>query len=336
MGQGLEQLTGKATLPERGAVKHPARAKKSERDWVMQVYVLQIFNGISVSSILLLAALGLAITFGLMKVINMAHGELIMLGAYVTFVTQNIFMSSVDKSFFNSYFLFALPAAFVITAFVGYLMEITVIRHLYGRPLDSLLATWGVSLILQQLARSIFGAPNVDVKSPAWLDGGFLLMANLQLPYKRLFIMLLTALCISGVYYFLYKTTGGRRIRAVMQNRAMAESLGINTRKIDAMTFAMGSGLAGIAGCALTLLGSIGPTLGTNYIVDTFMVVVLGGVGRIIGTVAGAGAIGVGNTAFEFLTNASLGKVLVFVVVILFLQWKPQGFFTLSSRSLDE
>lgn len=303
---------------------------------VMQTYLLQLFNGISVSSILLLAALGLAITFGLMKIINMAHGELIMIGAYITFVTQNIFASLVDKRFFDIYFIIALPVAFLITALVGYLLEITIIRHLYGRPLDSLLATWGVSLVLQQLARSIFGAPNVDVKSPRWLDGGLMLGGSLQLPYKRLFIILLVTLCICGIYYFLYRTNTGRRIRAVMQNRTMAESLGINTRKVDAMTFAIGSGLAGIAGCALTLLGSIGPTLGTNYIVDTFMVVVLGGVGRIIGTVTGAGAIGLGNTAFEFLTDASLGKVLVFLAVILFLQWKPRGFFTISSRSLDE
>lgn len=312
------------------------RLKNRRVNGAVETYVLQIFNGISVSSILMLAALGLAITFGLMKIINMAHGELIMIGAYVTFVTQNIFMSYVDKSFFDIYFIFALPVAFVVTAFVGYLLEITIVRHLYGRPLDSLLATWGVSLVLQQLARNIFGAPNVDVKSPKWLDGGILIWGNLQLPYKRLFIMLLVALCIFAVYYFLYKTTSGRRIRAVMQNRSMAQSLGINTRKVDAMTFAIGSGLAGIAGCALTLLGSIGPTLGTNYIVDTFMVVVLGGVGRIIGTVAGAGAIGLGNTTFEFLTDASLGKVLVFLAVILFLQWKPQGFFTISSRALDE
>jgi urea transport system permease protein len=284
----------------------------------------------------MLAALGLAITFGLMKIINMAHGELIMIGAYVTYLVQNMFVSFVDKSLFDSYFIVAIPAAFLVTALVGYLLEITIIKRLYGRPLDSMLATWGVSLVLQQLARNIFGAPNVDVKSPKWLNGGIVLMKDLQLPYKRLFIILLTTFCIFGVYYFLYRTGSGRRIRAVMQNRSMAESLGINTRRIDAMTFAFGSGLAGIAGCALTLLGSIGPTLGTNYIVDTFMVVVLGGVGRIIGTVAGAGAIGIGNTTFEFFTNASLGKVLVFLVVIMFLQWKPQGFFTISSRTLDE
>jgi len=302
----------------------------------MSTNLLQIFNGISVSSILLLAALGLAITFGLMKIINMAHGELIMIGAYVTYMVQNFFISFVDVKFFDLYFILAIPLSFLITAFMGYVLEITIIKRLYGRPLDSLLATWGVSLILQQLARSIFGAPNVDVKSPGWLNGGLTVFNDLQLPYKRLFIILLVGLCIVGVYFFLYKTDGGRRIRAVMQNRSMAQSLGINTRRVDAMTFALGSGLAGIAGWALTLLGSIGPTLGTNYIIDTFMVVVLGGVGRIIGTVAGAGAIGIGNTTFEFFTNASMGKVLVFLMVILFLQWKPQGFFTISSRALDE
>ncbi len=302
----------------------------------VSTYMMQIFNGISVSSILMLAALGLAITFGLMKIINMAHGEFIMIGAYVTYIIQNIFASCFDKSHLDSYFIFAIPAAFLITALAGYLLEITIIKRLYGRTLDSMLATWGVSLVLQQLARSIFGAPNVDVKSPQWLNGGILLTGNLQLPFKRLFIILLVAFCILGVYYFLYKTASGRRIRAVMQNRSMAESLGINTRRVDAMTFALGSGLAGVSGCALTLLGSIGPTLGTYYLVDTFMVVVLGGIGRIIGTVAGAVIIGIGTTSFEFLTNASLGKVLVFLLVIIFLQWKPQGLFTISSRDLDE
>lgn len=302
----------------------------------MDTYLLQIFNGISVSSILLLAALGLAITFGLMKIINMAHGEMIMIGAYVTYMVQNLFRAFVGERFLDLYFIFAIPLSFLITGFIGYMLEITIIKHLYGRALDSMLATWGLSLILQQLARSIFGAPNVDVKSPGWLNGGIVVYKNFQLPYKRLFIILLAALCIVGVYFFLFKSDSGRRIRAVMQNRSMAESLGINTRKVDSMTFAIGSGLAGIAGCALTLLGSIGPTLGTSYIVDTFMVVVLGGVGRIIGTVAGATAIGVGNTTFEYFTNASLGKVLVFLAVILFLQWKPQGFFTISSRALDE
>lgn len=302
----------------------------------MDTYILQIFNGISVSSIFMLAALGLAITFGLMKVINMAHGEFIMIGAYVTYVVQNLFLNYLDKSFFGFYFILAIPAAFLIAGTFGYLLEKTVIRHLYGRSLDSILATWGVSLVLQQLARSIFGAPNVDVKSPAWLDGGILIHQGLQFPYKRLFIIGLVILCMIGVYLLLYKSQYGRRIRAVMQNRDMADSLGINTRKVDAYTFAIGSGLAGIAGCALSLLGSIGSTLGTYYIVDTFMVVVLGGVGTLWGTVAGGLLIGTGNTTLEFLTNTSLGKVLVFTMVILFLQWRPKGLFTISSRALDD
>jgi len=302
----------------------------------MDSYLLQIFNGISVSSVLLLAALGLAITFGLMRIINMAHGEMIMIGAYTTYMVQNLFISFLGERYFDLYFIAAIPLSFLITGFVGYLLEISIVKRLYGRTLDSLLATWGISLILQQLARNIFGAPNVDVRSPRWLNGGVVVFGNIQLPYKRLFIILLAALCIAGVYLFLFKSDSGRRIRAVMPHRSMAESLGINTSKVDSVTFAIGSGLAGIAGCALTLLGSIGPTLGTNYIVDTFMVVVLGGVGRIIGTVAGAAAIGIGNTTFEYFTNASLGKVLVFLAVILFLQWKPQGFFSVSSRVLDE
>ncbi|AOY76439.1 urea ABC transporter permease subunit UrtB [Clostridium formicaceticum] len=302
----------------------------------MNTYILQIFNGISVSSILMLAALGLAITFGLMKVINMAHGEFIMIGAYITYVIQNIFISFVNPRYFNYYFVIAIIGAFMITALIGYLLEIAIIKHLYGRPLDSLLATWGLSLFFQQLARSIFGSPNVHVKSPTWLDGGILISTGLQFPYKRLFILLMAFTCMVGTYYFLYQTKRGLKVRAVMQNRSMAESLGINTRKVDGMTFALGSGLAGIAGCGLTLLGSIGPTLGSNYIIDTFMVVVLGGVGRMVGVIAGATVIGVGNTTFEFFTNASMGKVLIFCIVILFLQWKPKGLFTIKSRALDE
>ncbi|HEY8910676.1 MAG TPA: urea ABC transporter permease subunit UrtB [Desulfosporosinus sp.] len=302
----------------------------------MGTYILQIFNGISVSSILILAALGLAITFGLMKVINMAHGEFIMIGAYVTYLVQNLFIAHLDKSFFGLYFIIAIPVSFVVAGFMGFILEGTVIRHLYNRPLDSLLATWGVSLVLQQLARTIFGAPNVDVKSPGWLEGGLVISQGLQLPYKRLFIIGLVIACIVGMYVLFYKSKTGRRIRAVMQNREMAECMGINTRRVDAFTFAVGSGLAGIAGCALTLLGSIGSTLGTYYIVDTFMVVVLGGVGTLLGTVAGGLLIGIANTTLEFFTNTSLGKVLVFILIISFLQWRPKGLFNISSRSLDE
>ncbi|MFT9055191.1 MAG: urea ABC transporter permease subunit UrtB [Ethanoligenens sp.] len=301
----------------------------------MGTYVTQIFNGISVSSIYLMAALGLAITFGLMKVINMAHGEFIMVGAYVTFLVQNIFLRFWSGAF-SIYFLVAIPIAFVVAGLFGLALEILVIRHLYGRPLDSLLATWGVSLVLQQLARNIFGAPNVDERSPGSLNSSVTQFNRIVMQYKRLFILMLVVICLAAVYLLLYHTSYGRRIRAVMQNRDMAASLGIPARKVDAYTFALGSGLAGIAGCALTLLGSIGPTLGTNYIVDTFMVVVLGGVGRLIGTVTGAGIIGVGGTAFEFLTNTSMAKVLIFAVVIAFLQWKPKGLFTINSRALDD
>jgi urea transport system permease protein len=302
----------------------------------MQTYLLQIFNGISVSSILMLAALGLAITFGLMKVINMAHGEFIMAGAYITYLIQNLFITHLAKSLFDWYFILAIPVSFLIAGLMGLVLEGTIIRHLYNRPLDSILATWGVSLVLQQLARSIFGAPNVDVKSPGWLEGGLIIQQGLQLPYKRLFIIALVIVCLMGMFVLLYRTKMGRRIRAVMQNREMAESMGISTRRVDAFTFALGSGLAGIAGCALTLLGSIGSTLGTNYIVDTFMVVVLGGAGTLLGTVAGGIFIGVGNTTLEFMTNTSLGKVLVFLLVIAFLQWRPKGLFNVSSRLLDE
>ena len=301
----------------------------------MDTLLLQIFNGLSVSSILLLIALGLAITFGLMNVINMAHGELIMIGAYVAYVTQLFFVRFIDKKFFGLYFIVAIPLAFLVSGIVGLILENVLIRFLYGRPLDSLLATWGVSMILQQLARTIFGAPNVDVVAPSWLNGGIQVTAGLQLPYKRLFIIGLVIMCIIGMYFFFYRSSSGRRIQAVMQNRDMSACLGIPTRKVDAYTFALGSGLAGVAGCTLTLLGSVGPSIGTYYIVDAFMVVVLGGVGKLIGTVAGAMSIGILNTALEFTTTASIGKVLVFAMVIAFLQWKPAGLFSIRTRALD-
>ncbi|ANY66520.1 urea ABC transporter permease subunit UrtB [Paenibacillus sp. BIHB 4019] len=301
----------------------------------MDVFILQLFNGISVSSILLLIALGLAITFGLMKVINMAHGELIMIGAYSTYLTQNLFHAYMPGSWFNWYFVLSIPASFLIAFLFGLLLEVSLIRHLYGRPLDSLLATWGVGLVLQQLARSIFGAPNVAVTSPSWLNGGMRILNDVVLPYKRLFIVGLVAACLIAMYFYIYRSLEGRRMRAVMQNRDMAACLGVSTRRVDAMTFAIGSGIAGVAGCALTLMGPIGPSLGTYYIVDAFMVVVLGGVGKLVGTVLGAFGIGVFNTMFEYWTNASLGKVLVFLCIVAFLQWRPSGFVAMRTRSLD-
>ena len=301
----------------------------------MEITIIQLFNGMSMGSILLLIALGLAITFGLMNVINMAHGELIMIGAYATYITQNLFIDYMPASMFNWYFILSIPVSFLVAFAIGWLLEAGLIRFLYGRPLDSLLATWGIALMLQQLARTIFGAPNVAVKSPTWLDGGYRLMEGVVLPYKRLFIIGLVIVTLVAMFLYIYRSHAGRRMRAVMQNRDMAACLGISTRRVDAMTFAIGSGVAGIAGCALTLMGPIGPSLGTYYIVDAFMVVVLGGVGKLVGTIVGALGIGITGTMFEFWTNASLGKVLVFLCIVAFLQWKPKGLVAMKTRSLD-
>lgn len=422
-----------------------------------------IFNGLSVGSVLLLAALGLAIVFGLMGVINMAHGELMMLGAYTTYVVQNAFKPLGALS--QTYIFFAVIAAFLVAALVGLLLERGVIRYLYGRPLETLLATWGVSLMLQQFVRSVnwvmviglllfsllffgglwllrrfvsidrippwtidallviyavvalmlgqvwlavgllflegfwrlqcragigvmtdwvtvlllllsgglaaavgaflsqtyklavtkpwFGAQNVDVTAPKWLLGG-LPIGNYQLPYTRMFIMVLTVLCVLGIYFFLNKTPWGLRIRSVTQNRNMSACLGIPTQKVDALTFALGSGLAGIAGCAVSLLGSVGPNTGQNYIVNTFMVVVVGGVGKLVGTIVGAMAIGITDYIigtgilallfapiqpladfFTFFATTSMAKVMVFFLIVVFLQFRPAGLFPQKGRTVD-
>ncbi|HZT28576.1 MAG TPA: urea ABC transporter permease subunit UrtB [Bryobacteraceae bacterium] len=295
----------------------------------------QLFNGLSVSSILLLMALGLAITFGLMGVINMAHGELMMLGSYTAYVLQNLFVRQFGEQNFGGYFLVALPMSFVVAGLMGLLLERALIRHLYGRPLETLLATWGVSLILQQAMRQVFGANNVDVRSPNWLTGRWQPSAGLEFPHLRLFIIVFTALAIAGMYALLFRTNIGLKIRAVTQNRDMSACLGVPTAKVDAYTFSLGSGLAGVAGCILSLMGSVGPTTGQNYIVDAFMVVVLGGVGKLAGAIAGSFGIGECNTLFESFSTATMGKVIVFTLVILFLQWKPSGLFPSKSRSLD-
>ncbi|MFM6190451.1 MAG: ABC transporter permease subunit [Planktothrix sp.] len=386
----------------------------------MQDLFIAIFNGISIGSVLLMAALGLAIVFGLMGVINLAHGELIMLGAYTTFVVQNIF-KPLGEPLFSTYIIFAIPIAFIVTALAGLALERGVIRFLYGRPLETLLATWGVSLILQQFVRSVsttfvigivifcllffgglavlsrqsnwekirqwaisvlfllssgigftvglvigqsqkalakpwFSARNVDVTAPPWLRGG-LELGTFQIPYSRVFIIVLTILCLIGIYWFFNQSNWGLRIRAVTQNRTMSACLGIPTSTVDALTFSIGSGLAGIAGCAITLLGSVGPNTGQNYIVDTFMVVVVGGVGNLLGAVIAAFAIGVtsyligsGTLAllltninaapffvdfFNFFATTSLAKVLVFVLIIAFLQVKPSGIFPQKGRTAE-
>jgi urea transport system permease protein len=378
-----------------------------------------LFNGISIGSVLLLAALGLAIVFGLMGVINLAHGELMMLGAYSTFVVQNIF-KGFGSPLFDTYVLFALPIAFLVSGLAGLLLERGVIRFLYGRPLETLLATWGVSLILQQFVRSVnglliislivfcllffgamtvlsrrldwerirnlaigitlplslaiagllgyilsfntvlarpwFSARNVDVTAPVWLRGG-LPLPGFQMPYTRLFIIILTAICLLGTYWFLNKSSWGLRIRAVTQNRQMSSCLGIPTNQVDALTFALGSGLAGVAGCAISFLGSVGPNVGQNYIVDTFMVVVVGGVGNLLGTIIAAMAIGVANYLigsgtfalifgsvaalkpltdfFTFFSTTSMAKVMIFALIIAFLQFKPAGIFPPKGRTAE-
>jgi urea transport system permease protein len=386
---------------------------------IVQGLLEGLFNGVSIGAVLLIAALGLAIVFGLMGVINMAHGEFMMLGAYTTFVVQNVF-KTFGSPWVEAYIIFALPVAFLLTAGFGILLERGVIRYLYGRPLETLLATWGVSLILQQFVRSVngvimiglvlfstlffgglwfiakradydriktlvwtimlpvclgisgvtgfilaqtfqltvtkpwFGAQNVDVTAPAWLRGGVKVFGTFQIPYARLFIIFLTATCMLGIYLFLQKSRWGLRIRAVTQNRTMSSCLGIPTAQVDSLTFALGSGLAGVAGCAISLLGSVGPNTGQNYVVDTFMVVVVGGVGKLAGSVVAAIAIGTLNyfvgsgtlailfqpikplaDFFTFFATASMAKVMVFFLIISFLQFRPGGIFPQKGRTVD-
>ncbi len=291
----------------------------------MDIWLQQLFNGISLGSILLLVAIGLAFSFGLMNVINMAHGEMIMIGAYCAYLAQQLLEGPLGASAPDVSFLLALPAAFAIAGLVGMGLEVTLIRRLYGRPLDTLLATWGVSLVLQQLARSIFGAPNVQVTTPSWLQGGIAVTGSFTMPYIRLFIIAMVLAAIALVWLYLVRTAAGRRTRATMQNREVAAALGVRTPRVDMLTFGLGSGLAALAACALALLGPIGPSLGTYYIVDSFLVVILGGIGQVVGTAIAALAIGGANALLEFQLSASVAKVLVFALVIAFLQWRPAG-----------
>ena len=301
----------------------------------MQEFITTLFNGLSLSSIILLTSLGLAITFGLMRVINMAHGEFVMIGAYMTYVTQQLFSAFLPISLRDWYYIAALPLAFAATFLLGAVLEKLVISRLYGREIDSLLATWGISLILQQAARSIFGAQGVNVNAPKFLSGG-LTVAGCTFSYNRLFILGLVLVCLGGVGLLMYRTAFGRQVRAVMQNRPMAQCMGINSRRVDSLTFSLGSGLAGLAGCSLALLGSIDATVGQNYIVNSFMAVVLGGVGRLLGTVVGSTAIGGASIFAENYTSATIAKAIVLLLVIVFLQKRPQGLFTIRSRSLDD
>ena len=293
-----------------------------------------LFTGISLGSILLLVALGLAITYGLMGVINMAHGELMMVGAYATFVVQT-YVRNHAPGLFDHYLVLAIPMAFMSAALVGALVERTVLRHLYGRPLETLLATWGISLILMQTVRTLFGAQNVAVENPSWMSGGVQVMANLSLPWNRLLIVAFAMLVLAGVALLISQTRLGLFVRGVTQNRAMASCMGVNTARIDTYAFALGSGIAGLAGCALSQIGNVGPDLGQGYIVDAFMVVVLGGVGQLAGTVYAAIGLGVLNKWLEGWTGAVLAKIAVLVFIIIFIQKRPQGLFAMKGRSAE-
>ena len=288
----------------------------------------------SLGSILLLAALGLAITFGLMGVINMAHGEMLMIGAYSTFLIQNLFKQYLPN-FFDWYLIAAIPTAFIVSGVVGIVMERSVIRHLYGRPLETLLATWGISLILIQTIRLIFGAQNVEVANPSYLSGGIQAFNGVVLPYNRIAIIMFVVLVVISVWTLLQKTSLGLQVRAVTQNRKMASCMGISTNKIDMYTFGLGSGVAGLGGLALSQVGNVGPELGLLYIVDSFMVVVTGGVGKIAGTVAGALGLGVINKFLEPVAGAVLGKIIVLVLIVILIQKRPQGLFAPKGRMID-
>lgn len=329
-GEGAE-----ATEAQQTVAKAAGAAIDRIETWGVWSNVIEtFFRGISLSSILLIMSLGLAIVFGLMGVINMAHGELMMVGAYATFVTQEIFKAYLPPTMFESYFLTAMPVAFLTAAAFGLALEATVIRFLYGRPLETMLATWGVSLVLMQAARVYFGDLTAVI-APTWLSGGAQVMVGVYLPFNRIFIIGLSIVCVLGIYFALFRSSLGLRVRAVMQNRNMSACLGIPTRKVDAYTFAFGSGLAGVAGWALTLIGNVDPGLGQNYIVDAFMVVVTGGVGKLAGTIVASLGIGGLNKLIEPSFGAVYGKVFILVLVILFLQWRPSGLFAMKGRNAD-
>ncbi len=293
-----------------------------------------MFTGLSLGSILLLVALGLAITYGLMGVINMAHGELMMIGAYATYVVQALFREHLP-GVFDAYLFVAMPVAFLTAALVGAVMERAVLQHLYGRPLETLLATWGISLMLMQGVRSLFGAQNVGVENPSWMSGSLQLLPNLQLPWNRVLIIVFALAVLVGVALLIGKTRLGLFVRGVTQNRPMASCMGVNTARIDTYAFALGSGIAGLAGCALSQVGNVGPDLGQSYIVDAFMVVVLGGVGQLAGTVYAALGLGLVNKLLEGWTGAVLAKIAVLVFIIIFIQKRPQGIFAMKGRSAE-
>ncbi len=329
---GLLEGTTAETI-RRGTVEAAARDAMAEIDDLIALnkVVENVYFGISLGSVLLLAAVGLAITFGVMGVINMAHGEMIMLGAYTTFVIQQAFPELIDVSIF-----IAIPSAFLVSGLVGIAIERGVIRHLYGRPLETLLATFGISLVLQQAVRSIFSPLNQSVSTPSWMSGSLEINGVLSLTYSRLYIIIFSLLVLLALTLLLKKTLFGLQMRAVTQNRRMANSMGIRTGWVDALTFGLGSGIAGIAGVALSQLTNVGPNLGQSYIIDSFLVVVFGGVGNLMGTFLGAMSLGIFNKFLEPFAGAVLAKIAVLVFIILFIQKYPRGMFALKGRSAED
>jgi urea transport system permease protein len=330
-------LQGRSTAESEPEVKAAVAAAldRVQRKLAVVGLAENLFQGVSLGSVLLLAAIGLAVTFGVMGVINMAHGEMIMLGAYTTFVTQEVFRAFLPAAWFDLYLLFAVPAGFVVAAMAGIALERGVIRWLYGRPLETLLATWGISLILQQAVRSIFGAPNKEVANPAWMTGGFEAVGGFFVTWNRLYIIVFCFLVLAAIAIILRRTAFGLQMRAVTQNRDMAAVMGIPTARVDALTFGLGSGIAGVAGVALSQIGNVSPNLGQLYIVDSFMVVVFGGVGNLVGTLVGAMSLGIINKFLEPFAGAVLGKIAVLVAIILFIQKRPRGLFALKGRSAE-
>jgi urea transport system permease protein len=318
------------------AIRMEARSALSriERKEVFTRIVRDLFYGISLGSVLLLAALGLAITFGLMRVINMAHGEMLMLGAYSTYVAQRTFEAYLPSAL-DYYMVLAIPLAFFVCMAVGMVLERSVIRFLYGRPLETLLATWGISLLVIQTVRLIFGAQNVTVANPSWLSGGYELLPGVVLPYNRIATVVFVTMVVLFVNWLLKRTPLGLQVRAITQNRGMAACMGIPTARIDMLTFGVGSGIAGLGGVALSQIGNVGPELGQLYIVDSFLVVVVGGVGKIAGSVVAAVGLGTINKVLEPFAGAVLGKIFLLVFVVLFIQRRPQGLFALKGRSAE-
>ncbi|HEY9063394.1 MAG TPA: urea ABC transporter permease subunit UrtB [Burkholderiaceae bacterium] len=324
---------GAETDPQvRAALQRSLDAVRGRLAWGERLGV--VFTGISLGSVLLLVALGLAITYGLMGVINMAHGELMMIGAYATYVVQNLFRAYAPGAF-DWYIVVAMPASFAVAALVGALMERSVIRFLYGRPLETLLATWGISLILMQAVRSLFGAQNVPVENPGWLSGGVAVMSNLTLPFNRIAIIVFAGLVLGGVALLIARTRLGLFVRGVTQNRRMAACVGVDTARVDTLAFSLGAGIAGLAGCALSQIGNVGPDLGQSYIVDSFLVVVLGGVGQLAGTVVAGLGLGVLNKFLEGMAGAVLAKIMVLVFIVVFIQKRPSGLFAMKGRSAE-